>query len=444
MKFLRSFVSVVCISVLSLGIFSGVSLSANCISLYDIEPLAEDIYFLELINRARANPDGEAQLYNIDLNEGVPTSSTINSYPKQPLAFNLTLYKAALAHSEDMLAKDYFSHYTFQTNDSPQDRAVAQGYNYYSGENIAINMSTGSLGITQDNAAYHHELLFVDENYPNRGHRVNMLASSHAEAGVAFSYGDYERYPNAVDSTSDFGRGEFPAYICGVIYDDKNGNAFYDVGEGIPHTTLTVIETGQIVEAFSAGAYSLGISSPGTFTVEAYLCEFNTYATKTVVVGNDNVKLDFLLSDFGTGSTDNGSCKALTIAELLTPVTSEDFARIPLKVSSVTHPTFAISTPFISMDISFPCYTEAVDLYIAVLAPDQNLYFVKGDGNLTSSEFAPMSMQTTVAKNMSLEFNTQKGDYTIFWAAVPANGGDLLAVDWSGYSELGFLMHRID
>ena len=42
-------------------------------------------YFLELVNRGRANPVGEAARFGIDLNEGLP-SGTIPSDPAQPLA----------------------------------------------------------------------------------------------------------------------------------------------------------------------------------------------------------------------------------------------------------------------------------------------------------------------------------------------------------------------
>jgi len=444
MKCLRLFFFTIFIFIISMNASPDVLSASNCVSSYDLEPLAEEIYFLELINRTRANPNAEAQIYGIDLNEGISASDAISSLPKQPIAFNLNLYRAALFHSEDMIAQDYFDHYTYLTNDSPADRASAQGYNHWSGENIAINMSTGILDITQDTSEYHHEILFVDKNYPNRGHRVNIMTPSHAEAGVAFAHGDYEQYPNAVASTSDFGSGEESTYICGVIYDDKNGNSFYDVGEGIPYATLTIVETGQSVNAFSAGAYSIGVFSPGTFNVEAYLCEYNSYFTKTVTISSDNVKLDFLLSDFGITPNDDGSCKALSLGELVTPKTTEDFARIPLKVSSSIRPTFTVSTPFVDIDLSFPCYTEPVDIYVALLFPDQTLYFVKGDGNLTSSEFAPLAIEATKAKSMSLEFNAPKGDYIIFWAAVPTNGGDLLAVEWSGYSELGFFTYSID
>ncbi len=432
------------------------SLSANnCISLYEIEPLAEDIYFLELINRARANPSSEAMLYNIELNEGVNSSSTISEVPKQPLAFNIELYKAALAHSEDMLLQDYFSHYTYPTNDSPKDRTTLQGYYYYSGENIAINMSTGPLAIDQNTAAYHHELLFLDEDYPNRGHRVNMLTASHAEAGVAFAYGDYEQYPNAVVSTTDFGRGESDAYICGVIYDDKNGNNFYEPGEGIPYTTLTVVETGDSVNAFNAGAYSLGLSSPGTFTVEAYLCEYNIRTTKTVTIGSENIKLDFLLSDFkdyvkppDSDNPPNGSeCKSLAISEIISPQTSEEFANIPVKVAGGSMPSIPFPLPngsFLNMDISLPCYTQVVDLYIALVFPDGKLYFLSDEGKLTASEFAPFTKSITEAKSGSFKFNyIPKGNYELYWAVVPSNSGDLLSVNWASYCELGYFNFSI-
>ncbi|MBF0573698.1 MAG: hypothetical protein HQK69_08055 [Desulfamplus sp.] len=449
MESLRTKVIMFCIIIINL-MFPLVSLAGNnCVSPYDIEPLAEEVYFIELINRARANPEAEAKLYNIALNEGVNSSSTISSTPKQPLAFNINLYKAALAHSEDMLLQDYFSHYTYPNNASPQARAIEQGYNYYSGENIAINMSTGELEISQDIAAYHHEILFVDEDYPNRGHRVNMLTSSHSEVGVGFAHGDYKDWDHAVVSTTDFGRGEKPTYICGVIYDDKNENQFYDVGEGIPYATLTIIETGKSVDAFSAGAYSLDINSSGTFTVEAYLCEYNATTTKVVSVGNDNVKLDFLLSDFPNiekPEDDNASCKSLSISEIIIPKTSDDFNKIPIKVSSGTNTQalpFFLNNSFMNMEIKFPCYTKPVDTYIAVVFPDGTPYFISKDGKLTL-EFDPFSTNTTEARSMSLKFTSlYKGDYVIYWASVPTNGGDIFSVNWGGYSELGYWTHSI-
>ena len=175
------------------------------------EPRPEEIYFVELLNRARANPSAEAALYGIDLNEGVPAGQTISSQPKPPLAINPDLVQAAQQHSADMASQGYFSHYTQDTGGSPQDRCLDAGYSYWSGESIAMSVSSRSLDVNQDSASYHHEILFVDEGYPGRGHRLNLMNASHIEVGVGMAKGIYidgsgQTWPNAVISTIDFGR----------------------------------------------------------------------------------------------------------------------------------------------------------------------------------------------------------------------------------------------
>ena len=50
-------------------------------------PSAAEQYFLELINRARANPAAEAARLGISLNEGL-AGGTITASAKPPLAFN--------------------------------------------------------------------------------------------------------------------------------------------------------------------------------------------------------------------------------------------------------------------------------------------------------------------------------------------------------------------
>ena len=48
---------------------------------------AREQLILEMINRARMDPEGEAARYGISLNQGL-TAGTISSAPKQVLAFN--------------------------------------------------------------------------------------------------------------------------------------------------------------------------------------------------------------------------------------------------------------------------------------------------------------------------------------------------------------------
>jgi hypothetical protein len=58
----------------------------------------EEQLILELINRARANPEAEASRLGISLNASLP-AGTITAAPKQPLAPNQQLQNASVGHS---------------------------------------------------------------------------------------------------------------------------------------------------------------------------------------------------------------------------------------------------------------------------------------------------------------------------------------------------------
>ncbi|HEX6093736.1 MAG TPA: hypothetical protein VFZ07_10315, partial [Dongiaceae bacterium] len=61
------------------------------------ELTAQEQYLLELINRARLDPAGEAARNGIGLNDGL-ASGTITADSKQPLASNGNLATAAQGH----------------------------------------------------------------------------------------------------------------------------------------------------------------------------------------------------------------------------------------------------------------------------------------------------------------------------------------------------------
>ena len=275
----------------------------------DDEPSASAVHFVECVNRARANPAGEASRYGIALNEGVPASKNISTTAKPPLAFNVKLVSAARAHAEDMALRDYFSHYTQGTNAAPSDRCQAAGYTAYSGENLAVNASTAALSVNGATAAMHHEMLFVDTDYPDRGHRTNMMSTTHREVGVYLALGTStmggRTYPYAVYSACDFGSASGGTYLCGVVYDDANGDAFYDVGEGLSNARLTLVETGATVAAWSSGAYSLPVTGlSGTYTLRLSFSNSSLSADKAVTLAGSNVKCDFRKSELGGAVAD--------------------------------------------------------------------------------------------------------------------------------------------
>src|SRR5260221_9525019 len=73
-------------------------------------PSDDEQLLLELINRARANPQAEAMRYSIDLNEGI-TSSFIAPEPRPPVAFNKFLLKSTRQHSQWMVDVDKLDHF---------------------------------------------------------------------------------------------------------------------------------------------------------------------------------------------------------------------------------------------------------------------------------------------------------------------------------------------
>ncbi|TQS44278.1 CAP domain-containing protein [Cryptosporangium phraense] len=89
-----------------------------------------------------------------------------------PVHTDARLTAAALAHSEDMIARDYFSHNTPE-NLSPWDRAKAAGYEVPTGENIALGQKTAEA--------------VMDAWMNSEGHKANILNCQSKAIGVGLA-----------------------------------------------------------------------------------------------------------------------------------------------------------------------------------------------------------------------------------------------------------------
>jgi hypothetical protein len=190
------------------------------------DPTAAEQAHLEVLNRARLNPVAEAARLGIDLYEGVPAGA-ISGLPVQPVVLNAKLIQAARLHSQDMIDQDYFAHYSLNGK-SPFDRMEEAGYQYSTaGENLAFIGSTGFIDEVST-VLEHHDNLFIDKDYPDRGHRVNMLKEDFKEVGIGVAFGAYEIYTYSYMLTCDFGTAlQFSgSFILGVVYDDKDGDIY--------------------------------------------------------------------------------------------------------------------------------------------------------------------------------------------------------------------------
>ena len=264
------------------------------------DPTAAEQAHLEVLNRARLNPVAEAARLGIDLFEGVP-SGAISGLPVQPVVFNAKLIQAARLHSQDMIDQDYFAHYSLNGK-SPFDRMADAGYQYSTaGENLAFIGSTGFIDEVTT-VLGHHDNLFIDENYPDRGHRVNILKENFKEVGVGVAFGDYKGYSYSYMLTCDFGTAlQFSgSFILGAVYDDKDGDNFYDAGEGISNVSIELVSTGDSTVTATAGGYGIPVTA-GNYTVKATLSD-GSIAQQQVIIGSENKKIDFLKSAFGSGT----------------------------------------------------------------------------------------------------------------------------------------------
>ncbi len=244
---------------------------------------ANEQYLLELINADRAKA-------------GV-----------QPLAFDNDLSESAEGHSRWMLAADVFSH-TGSGGSSPTARMRSAGYTFEgswaTGENIAWATTRAPTGYADEVRLLHTNLM----NSP--GHRANLLSNNFREVGLGFEVGDYRGRSSAF-VTENFAKSGSDIFLTGVAFDDRDGDRFYDPGEGLSNISVTVrnTTTGATYKAttMEAGGYDLALKA-GNYTVTFSGAGIET-SSKSVSIGSRNVKLDLVDPNTGTvaGVADSGA-----------------------------------------------------------------------------------------------------------------------------------------
>lgn len=228
---------------------------------------ANEQYLLELINAERAKTGA------------------------QPLAFDNDLSEAAENHDRWMLSADVFSH-TGSGGTSPTTRMKAAGYtlsgSWATGENIAWATTRAPTGYTDEVKLLHTNLM------NSSGHRANILNPNFREVGLGFEVGDYKGRSSAF-VTEDFAKTGSDLFLTGVAFDDKDGDRFYDPGEGLGAITVTAKNAaGQTFKTTTsaAGGYDL-VLKPGTYTVTFSGANIAT-STQTATIGTKNVKKDLI------------------------------------------------------------------------------------------------------------------------------------------------------
>lgn len=269
-----------------------------------VQPTAQEQYMLELINRARLNPLGEANLYGIGLNDGLD-ANTISDSAKQPLAFNLLLIDSARSHSQWMLDTDTFSH-TGEGGSSSGDRMTDAGYQFTGGwsrgENIGYKGTRGTLNVNNALEDVYQTL------FESSGHRKNILKTNYREIGLGILTGDFDG-DNSLMVTQDFAQSGSDIFLTGVAFDDSViDNDFYTVGEGLGGIEVNAVRQSDnssfSTTTMDAGGYQIALPS-GTYDVTFSDNNQTIGNTSQITIDSQNIKLDLDTNSLPANDTQN-------------------------------------------------------------------------------------------------------------------------------------------
>jgi len=193
---------------------------------------------------------------DIDIDELVSLTNTErNSRGLGRLTVDSRLVAAAQAKGEDMIAKDYWSHYG-PNNESPWDFILEAGYNYnYAGENLAKDFSSASPIHSAWMASPSHRDNIINSNFENIGVAVVTGEFQGKETSIVVQmfgslqggYSEASSYYESSDSLPITGEGELGSPS---IVDPKDGeilnDAAFDVRGLVPEGDAVKIYDDQV------------------------------------------------------------------------------------------------------------------------------------------------------------------------------------------------------
>ncbi len=162
---------------------------------------------LDEVNYVRTSPSAYAEkrlriYYSSGQDNGAYTEIK-NTSPMNALELQKELCSAASKYASYLAENNVFGHYE---NGSPGDRCKAEGYNYYSGENIAAGSSSiyDADSDAERSATGFVLMWIIDKGISGVGHRKNIMNKTHTHLGVGFIHNKNSHYINY--AVQDFGR----------------------------------------------------------------------------------------------------------------------------------------------------------------------------------------------------------------------------------------------
>ena len=265
---------------------------------------------LWLTNRARANPSQEGQwlaTFNdpyIDMARsyfGVDIALLQDEFAsyavKPPAAFDVRLYNAAKAQSEDLIQRDAQDHnQQFDHIDAAgfvysQVRGIVFSYAYtalYGHAAFNIDWGVGDGTGMQPGRGHRMAIMSVDGNYTNVGVAVIKEHEPSTGVGPLVITGNYCRaYPNEPD--------HYNRFIVGTVWSDSNGNGLFDPEEGIGGVTVMPDGGSFYAVTSNSGGYAIPILVQGEIVVTFSGSSLVDDIVQPVTVGSDSVLVDCIV-----------------------------------------------------------------------------------------------------------------------------------------------------
>jgi Cysteine-rich secretory protein family len=238
------------------------------------EPTAEEVEILELMNRFRADPQGEVDRWGGKpegwVAQGVDWAMFVKEMqalkPAPPLVFDLAALQSARSHSTYMihngLGHNEQKGKQGYTGDSFSARMKAAGCTAAAGGENCYRDAPSALGS--------HIGFIIDTGpggpggmQPGRGHRMNMINPGYTVVGPGAM-----PHSGRLSVTHNFGRGKNRA-AGGVVYTDANRNGRFDAGEGRGGVAIRTADGKASTRTWASGGYVLSLPSAGEVVLVA-------------------------------------------------------------------------------------------------------------------------------------------------------------------------------
>ena len=277
-------------------------------------PTAEEQYMLELINRARADPEAEGEFLAttktpsirfatdfFDVNLKRLKSDFASYAPRPPMAFNPQLLASSRRHSKDM-AKNNFQDHVGSDGSTISDRIGDAGYSASAmSESVYSNLVSSTLFA---HAGFNVDWgVGVDGIQPDFGHRKAIMglgANDYREIGISIvsrTGADAKEF-GKLCITQDYGSRPFsPGFLVGVAYYDVNGNRICDPGEGLAGVRVQPATGSRHAVTSGSGGYAIPFpAATGASSVTFSGGGLESPLDRDFNIVADNVKVDLRIT----------------------------------------------------------------------------------------------------------------------------------------------------